>query len=111
MCANCVSKVDVVAGTIGLAAYVLKEPVKEGLRAVGLLPEAHRLAVEMRTVNFLRDLDLDPVEILGADTVAAVDVAQAFPRQIVYRRSVRDALRLVLPGSGSRRSQMAYATK
>jgi hypothetical protein len=111
MCAGCVSKVDVVGASVGFAVYVLKEPVKEGLRAAGLLPEAHPLAVEMRTVNFLRDLDLDPVEILGADTVAAVDVAQAFPRQIVYRRSFRAALRLVLPGSGSRRSQMLYATK
>jgi hypothetical protein len=111
MCANCLSKVDVVAGSVGLAAYLLKEPVKEGLRAAGLLPEAHPLAVEMRTVNFLRDLDLDPVAILGAETVTAVDIAQAFPRQTVYRRNVRDLARLVLPGSGSRRSQMVYATK
>jgi hypothetical protein len=111
MCANCVSKVDVVAGTAAFAAYLLKEPVKEGLRAAGLLPEAHPLAVQMRTVNFLRDLDLDPVAIVGADTVAVVDIAQAFPRQTVYRRNVRDLLRLVLPGSGSRRSQMVYATK
>ena len=111
MCANCLSKFDVVSGSLGLAAYVLKDPVKEGLRAAGLLPEAHPLAVQMRTVNFLRDLDLDPVEILGAQTVAAVDVAQQFPRQTVYRRSFADLLRLVLPGSGSRRSQMVYATK
>jgi hypothetical protein len=111
MCVNCLSKVDVAAASLGFGIYVLKEPVKEGLRAAGLLPEAHPLAVQMRTVNFLRDLDLDPVAILGAETVAAVDVAQAFPRQTVYRRSFADLLRLVLPGSGSRRSQMVYATK
>ncbi len=99
MCANCVSKADVVVGTIAFGSYVLRGPVKDGLVAAGLLPEPHPLAVEMRTVTFLRGLDLDPEEILGTETVVAVDRALAFPRQKVYRRSFREALRFLLPGA------------
>jgi hypothetical protein len=94
MCANCVSKADVVVGTIGFGAYVFKEPAKEALIALGLMPEQHPLAVDMRTVMFLRDLDLDPNPILGDEVVAAADRALAFPPQRVYRRSFREAVAL-----------------
>ena len=60
MCAQCVSKADVVVGSIGFAAFLFKGPGEDALVAMGLLPEPHPLAVGMRTVNFLRDLDLDP---------------------------------------------------
>ncbi len=95
MCAGCVSKVDVIAGTLGFSAYVLKGPIQEGLVATGLLPEPHPLARDMRTVPFLRELDLDPAAILGADAVEAADRALAFPRQRVYRRSFREAIALL----------------
>jgi hypothetical protein len=95
MCANCVSKVDAIAATIGLTAYALKGPIQEGLVAAGLLPELHPLARDMRTVPFLRDLDLDPKAILGEDVVAAADRALAFPRQKIYRRSFREAIALL----------------
>ncbi len=44
MCASCVSKVDVIAGTVGFSAYLLKGPVQDMLVAAGLLPEPHPLA-------------------------------------------------------------------
>ena len=95
MCANGVSKVDAIAFSVGFSAYVLKGPVQEGLVAAGLLPEPHPLARDMRTVPFLRDLDLDPKAILGDDVVEAADRALAFPRQKIYRRSFRDAIALL----------------
>jgi hypothetical protein len=104
-----VSKVDVVAGTLGFAAYVLKGPAQDAMVALGLRPEAHPLAVEMRTVNFLRDLELDPAPILGDKVVEAVDRAQAFPIQRIYRRTFREALAFVVPGA--MRSQRVFATK
>ena len=76
---------------------------------MGLLAESHPLAVGIRTVNFLRDLDLDPAEVLGDDIVEAVDQVLAFPRQPVFRRTFRQAIALMLPVSI--RSQRAFATK
>ncbi len=109
MCAQCVSKADVVVGTIGFTAFVFKEPAHDALVAMGLLPERHPLAAEMRTVNFLRDLDLDAEAILGDEVVEAVDRAQAFPRQKVYRRTFREALAFF--SISPRRSQTVLATK
>ena len=109
MCAQCVSKADVVIGSIGFAGFLFKGPCEDALVAMGLIPEPHPLAVGMRTVNFLRDLDLDPAEILGDDVVEAVDRVLAFPRQPVFRRTFRQAIALMLPLSI--RSQIAFATK
>ena len=109
MCAQCVSKADVVIGGVGFAAFLFKGPAEDALVAVGLRPEPHPLAVGVRTVNFLRDLDLDPAEILGDDVVEAVDAVLAFPRQVVFRRTFRQAIALMLPLS--MRSQRAFATK
>lgn len=92
MCANCVSKADVVVGTIAFGCYVLRGPVKAGLVEMGILPEPHPLAVEMRTVSFLRDLELDPDAILGEEVVEAVDRARAWEPKKVYRRGWARAL-------------------
>ena len=109
VCAQCVSKADVVVGSIGLAAFLFKGPCEDALVAMGILPEPHPLAVGIRTVNFLRDLDLDPAQILGDDVVEAVDTVLAFPRQVVFRRTFRQAIALMLPLSI--RSQRVFATK
>lgn len=109
MCAQCVSKADVVVGSIGFAAFLFKGPCEDALVAMGVIPEPHPLAVGMRTVSFLRDLDLDPAEILGEDVVDAVDTVLAYPRQRVFRRTFRQAIALMLPLS--MRSQMVMATK
>jgi hypothetical protein len=109
MCASCVSKVDVVAGTVGFGAYLLKGPVQDMLVAAGLLPEPHPLARDMRTVTFLRGLELDPAAILGGEVVEAADRALAFPRQKIYRRSFRDAIALL--AGRSMRSQTVPAVQ
>ena len=109
MCAQCVSKADVVVASVGFTAFLFKGPCEDALVAMGLLPEPHPLAVGMRTVNFLRDLDLDPRQVLGDDVVEAVDTVLAFPRQVVFRRTFRQAIALVLPLSI--RSQRVFATK
>ncbi len=110
MCANCVSKADLVVGSIGFAAYVFKGPIQDGLVAAGLLPEPHPIAADIRAVHFLRSLDLEPAPILGDEKVDAVERVLAFgePKKI-YRRSFRDALALCFPGS--MRSQRVFATK
>src|ERR1700710_2909473 len=109
MCAQCVSKADVVVGSIGFAAFLFKGPAEDALVAMGLVAEPHPLAVGVRTVNFLRDLDLDPAQILGDAAGGAVESARALPRQRVFRRTFRPAISLVLPLSI--RSQRALATK
>ena len=109
MCAQCVSKADVIVGTLGFAGFLFKGPCEDALVAMGLLPEPHPLAVGIRTVNFLRGLDVDPAEVLGDDVVEAVDVVLAFGREKVYRRTFRQAIALMLPLSI--RSQRAFATK
>ena len=109
MCAQCVSKADVVVGSIGFAAFLFKGPCEDALVAMGVIPEPHPLAVGVRTVSFLRDLELDPAEILGDDVVEAVDAVLAFPRQRVFRRTFRQAIALMLPLSMG--SQRVLATK
>jgi hypothetical protein len=105
MCANCVSKFDVVVGTIGFGSYLLRGPVKSGLVELGILPEPHPLAVEIRTVAFLRDLDLDPAPILGEEVVGAVDAARGWKPAKVYRRPRLSTV------FGSMRSQRVAATR
>ena len=65
----------------------------------------------MRTVNFLRSLDLEPRPILGDDVVDAADRVLAFPQHKIYRRSFRDALALLGLGRGAMRSQSALVTQ
>lgn len=73
MCANCVSTAEVVAGQVGLAFAVFREPVHNRLAAAGLVAPIDRVARDVRTVAFLRSLDLDPVEVLGRDVVDAAE--------------------------------------
>jgi len=86
MCANCLSQgeVLVINGTIAVAA--VHRVTRHLLVEAGVLPEPEPLATPSRTVSFLRGLDLDPVEILGADVVAAVDARAQFEPRRTYRR-------------------------
>ncbi len=86
MCANCVSTAQAAVGQVALVAYVLKDPVHRLLARNGLVREPDPVAHDVRTVTFLRGLDLDPVEILGADVVAA---AAAWQPQTLPERSTR----------------------
>lgn len=84
MCMNCVSTAEAIAVQGAFVAYVVKNPVHRMLARAGLAPEPDPVAHDVRTVAFLRSLDLDPVEILGADTVAAAEawVPAARPQRV-----------------------------
>ncbi len=71
MCANCISRAEVVVGQAGLAYAILREPVHNVLANAGIVAPIDPVKRDVRTVAFLRSLDLDPVEILGADVVDA----------------------------------------
>jgi hypothetical protein len=71
MCANCLSTFDVVVSQALFAGAVLKRPVQDRLAAAGLVRPFDQLGEHAQTVSFLRSLDLDPVEILGAEVVEA----------------------------------------
>ncbi len=73
MCANCLSTAEVVAGQLAFLGYVVKDPLHRALAKLDLVPELDLVKRDATTVHFLRSLDLDPVELLGADVVAAAD--------------------------------------
>lgn len=73
MCANCLSNAEAAAAWVGVAAYVLKPKVHQTLANCGLAPEPDPVAVDVRTVAFLRALDLDPIEAIGPVAVAQAD--------------------------------------
>lgn len=77
MCANCLSQAEVVAGHLALAAAVLKEPAHRFLADLALVEPPDPVARDVRTVAFLRALDLDPVEVLGSAVVDAADARVA----------------------------------
>lgn len=64
MCANCLSNVDVLAGTIVAGAAAGRSTLREVLRRCGFATTtpAER---DARVAQFLRDLDLDPVVVLA----------------------------------------------
>jgi hypothetical protein len=51
----------------------LKGPVHRAMASVGLACAPLPVARDARTIEFLRALELDPVDVLGASTVAAAD--------------------------------------
>jgi hypothetical protein len=73
MCVSCVSTTEAALAQVGLAAAVLKAPVHRMLAAAGVVGAPDPVRRDVRTVAFLRSLDLDPVEVLGIDAVSAAD--------------------------------------
>jgi hypothetical protein len=101
MCVNCLSHAEVVAGQVGMVAALVKEPAHRFLADLGLVAPPDPVGRDARTVAFLRQLDLDPVEILGADVVAAADAWA--PDPLVQERRLLRAAASALPiGSQSR---------
>jgi hypothetical protein len=96
MCVNCVSNTEFVLASGSLGAYALAQPARNALVALGVLPEPDPLARDVRTVAFLRRLELDPNEVLGEAVVAAVDAWE--PSAPVYREP---ALRRLYRAAGS----------
>ena len=70
MCANCLSTAEAATAWAAVAAYVIRPPAHRMLARAGLAPDPDPVAHDVRTVAFLEALDLDPVEVLGADVVA-----------------------------------------
>jgi hypothetical protein len=77
MCVNCLTQAEVAAANVAVTAAVLKAPVHRLLADVGLVAPIDHVARDMRTVAFLRSLDLDPVAVLGADVVDRADARVA----------------------------------
>ena len=71
MCVNCMSNAEAAGAAAMAATYFLKPPVHRMLAAIDLAPDPDPVAHDVRTVAFLEALDLDPVDALGADAVAA----------------------------------------
>jgi hypothetical protein len=91
MCVNCLSQSEVVATHLALGVAVLREPAHRLLADLGLVDPPLPVARDANTVAFLRALDLDAGEVLGADVVAAADrwVAAGQPRPARARASAR----------------------
>lgn len=69
MCVNCLSHSEVVVANLALAGAVLKDPAHRALAALGIVPEPDPVGRDVQTIAFLRELDLDPVEVLGPKVV------------------------------------------
>ena len=83
MCMNCVDGRGALAGA-ALVGYAVKPPLHRALARLGLVDGPTRRPTS-RTVAFLRSLDLDPVEVLGADVVAAAEAWAPPPRPDAVR--------------------------
>jgi hypothetical protein len=73
MCAQCMTNTEFAVANAAFIAAALKGPVHRALASVGLACEPLAVARDARTIEFLRALELDPVDALGAPAVAAAD--------------------------------------
>jgi hypothetical protein len=93
MCVNCLNQAEVAVAHVALATALLKEPAHRLLAEAGLVAAPDPVVRDVRTVAFLRALDLDPVEALGAEAVAAADERVAQPVPVGVGVGVRPARR------------------
>jgi hypothetical protein len=70
MCVNCLSQTEAIAANVAVTAALLKRPTHRVLADLGLVAPPDPVARDVRTVAFLRAIDVDPVAVLGADAVA-----------------------------------------
>jgi hypothetical protein len=78
MCAQCLTNTEFAVANAALIAAALKKPVHRALASVGIAREPLTVARDARTVEFLRALEVDPVDALGASAVRAADEWVAF---------------------------------
>lgn len=71
MCVNCLSTAETAIATAAFVGYAAKPRLHRALASIGIVNDPDPVAHDVTTVAFLRSLELDPVEILGADVVAA----------------------------------------
>lgn len=67
------SNTEFAVANAALIAAALKGPVHRALASVGIATEPLAIARDARTIAFLRGLDLDPADALGAPAVTAAD--------------------------------------
>jgi hypothetical protein len=68
---NCVSTAEAAVAQGAVVAYALKSPVHRWLARRGVVANLDPVGRDVRTIAFLRSLDLDSVEILGSEVVEA----------------------------------------
>jgi hypothetical protein len=102
MCAQCMSNFEFGVANAALIASAIKGPVHEALAMVGLATEPLEVARNARTTAFLRALDLDPAEALGAATVLAADrwAQHGGFERLEQRRRIRAAAWTATPSHG-----------
>jgi hypothetical protein len=71
MCVNCLSTAETAMAAAAFVGYAAKPRLHRALATLGVVNDPDSVAHDVTTVAFLRSLDLDPVEVLGADVVAA----------------------------------------
>ena len=91
MCVNCMSNAEAAGVAALTATYFLKPPVHQLLAKVDLAPDPDPVAHGVRTVAFLEALDLDPVEVLGADAVAQAAAWTPDTTWVPFRDRLRSA--------------------
>lgn len=100
MCANCVSNLEMIVGTAGVAAATLAAPARSFATKLGFDLGDHEGARDAHTAAFLHSLDLDAEEILGAS---------AMRRAARWQRAQGVAGASLRSGRGSMRSQRRLA--
>ena len=96
MCVNCMSNAEAALASACFVGYAVKGPVHRTLAELDLARDPDPVVHDVRTVGFLRALDLDPVDALGTEVVARADHRLAAPpaateHPIVRRaRAIRD---------------------
>lgn len=91
MCVNCLTNAEFAGTAATFAAYALKPRVHQLLAKVDLAPMPDPVAHDVRTVAFLAALDLDPVEVLGADVVAQASAWTPDTSWVPFRDRLRAA--------------------
>ena len=89
MCVNCMSNAEAAMASAAIVGYMVKGPVHRALAAADLAPDPDPVAHDVRTVAFLRALDLDPVAALGADAVAQAESWTPDTSWVPFRERLR----------------------
>lgn len=91
MCVNCISNAEAYVAGTAFVGYVVKPPLHRAMARLGLVNQPDPVAHDVRTVAFLRSLDLDPVAVLGREVVEAA-AAWVQPQPAPGLAAIRDRL-------------------
>jgi hypothetical protein len=88
------SNAEAAAAAACFLGYVVRPPLHRALARLDLARDPDPVVHDVRTVGFLRALDLDPVESLGATAVARADERLASPTSVTEHPLTRHRRRL-----------------